>query len=174
MTSDMTKEQKTFVRAVFAVYLVLLIWIILFKTALPGDRLASRRMLNLIPFGAPAAGSVGKKEPFGNLLIFVPLGAFAVFCFRRKTGRPLRACLLAAACGAGASLFFEAAQYVFRIGSTDITDLLMNTAGAFCGAVLFPVLCAFLGESRAAVAMSAAGAVLEVLFLALYVLARRM
>ena len=170
MKMDMTKKQETFARVVFAVYLVLLIWIILFKMALPGDRLASRRMLNLVPFGAPAAGSVGKKEPVENLLIFVPFGAFAALFFRRKTGSAFRACLLAAACGAGASLFFEIAQYVFAIGSTDITDLITNTAGALCGAVLFLAFRALVGEKKAAVALCAAGAVLEGLFLILYVL----
>ena len=42
------------------------------------------------------------------------------------------------------SFLYEALQYVFEIGATDITDLLMNTLGGIAGAGLLILLVSIL------------------------------
>lgn len=62
-------------------------------------------------------------RPFGVLVSMLLIGA----------RRPL---LLTTLVGFAASLTIETAQYVFALGYSDIDDLLMNTLGAFLGAVV--------------------------------------
>lgn len=42
--------------------------------------------------------------------------------------------------GMGFSFVMEAGQYIFRLGSTDITDLITNTLGTIAGAILYVLL----------------------------------
>ena len=64
---------------------------------------------------------------FGNIVWFMPLGAF-LRAFRQK-GTAL--CVL---CGFLLSLLIEISQYVFGTGVSELDDLILNTAGAAAGA----------------------------------------
>lgn len=68
----------------------------------------------------------------GNIAFFVPFGVL-VSMLLIGARRPL---LLTTLVGFAASLTIETAQYVFALGYSDIDDLLMNTLGAFLGAVV--------------------------------------
>lgn len=61
---------------------------------------------------------------FGNLALFVPVGAVA---YRGSIARATLA-------GTLFSLAIETAQYVLAAGYSDIDDVIFNTAGAFLGA----------------------------------------
>ncbi|WP_168166951.1 VanZ family protein [Corynebacterium sp. HMSC04H06] len=66
---------------------------------------------------------------FGNILLFVPVGA-AFYALTRGTGR---AVLL----GLATSLSIEVIQYIFALGYSDVDDLLFNTIGAALGGIWF-------------------------------------
>lgn len=63
---------------------------------------------------------------FGNLALFVPVGAVA---YRGSIARATLA-------GTLFSLAIETAQYVLAAGFSDVDDVLFNTVGAFLGACL--------------------------------------
>lgn len=124
-----SKRQRNLSYFVFGIYLVLLVWLVLFKFALRAEDIAHMRGVNLIPFyyDTEVNARVHGKEVFFNILIFVPLGVYLSIFF------PDRRFLWTALPGFLLSLFFEVTQYVFAIGATDITDLIGNTAGTLLG-----------------------------------------
>lgn len=67
---------------------------------------------------------------FGNLCVFVPVGLLPALLFQKVDWKR------AAALGFGLSLLIECAQY-FLGRSSDIDDVILNTAGALCGYGLF-------------------------------------
>ena len=94
-----------------------------------------RRGLSLSPFDDLINASSWFEPVFeygGNVAFFVPVGMLAYILFQR-TPRPLLVTTLLGACF---SLAIETSQYIFALGYSDIDDLLMNTLGAFIGAVL--------------------------------------
>ena len=112
--------------ALFAVYLVLLVWVVLWRLELPyvGGVL---REIALVPF---ATGDESAKSPFElvfNFVLFIPFGLYLGLLAPSwrwwKVGIVI----------AGASLVLEIAQYVLAVGISDITDLLLNTAGGLAG-----------------------------------------
>ncbi len=93
--------------------------------------------VNLTPFreilrGVRVIGSdYGVINIWGNLLVFVPLGVLVTLLWR---GRWLAGAAVAVACATGFSVAIEAAQYA--VGrSSDIDDVILNTAGALVGAL---------------------------------------
>ena len=71
-------------------------------------------------------------DALGNLAFFVPLGVL-LFILVEHRARPV---LVVVACGAVISAAVETLQYVLALGNSDVTDLLVNTAGALVGAVI--------------------------------------
>ena len=65
---------------------------------------------------------------FGNILAFVPFGFF-VSRLSKKGGNLFFGTLM----GLELSLLVELCQLIFRIGSFDVDDILLNTLGAFFG-----------------------------------------
>lgn len=125
------KKQKHLTTALFAVYLLAVIWIILFKMQLIPA--VTQRSLNLIPFGESVIvnGKLDIREIIYNLLIFVPFGIYMSmlkpdWSFLKKTAPIFLT-----------SLAFETLQFIFAIGATDITDLIGNTLGGIIGIGVF-------------------------------------
>lgn len=70
---------------------------------------------------------------FGNVLIFMPFGFFMPAACRNKR-------FFSALCYSfGLSLCVETFQLVARVGSFDVDDLLLNTAGGAAGYILYEV-----------------------------------
>ncbi|MQA77217.1 MAG: VanZ family protein [Streptosporangiales bacterium] len=110
------------------VYLVLLAWIALWKLEVPYVGGGALRQIKLVPF-APSAGA-GASAPFevvANIVLFVPFGLYLGLL------APSWPWWKAAGAVAGASLVLEVAQYVLAVGSSDVTDLVVNTAGGLAG-----------------------------------------
>ncbi len=114
--------------ALFAVYGVLLTWLVVFKLQWPHLGPDSARAVKLVPFVATTgAGASATWEVLANLVVFAPFGVYLA--------------LLAPSCPwwravwvtAGVSTMFEGAQFVLATGKTDVTDILMNTAGGLLG-----------------------------------------
>lgn len=110
----------------FVVYLVLLAWIVLWKLEVPS--VGALRQIKLVPF-APSAGA-GASSPFevvANVVLFVPFGLYIGLL------APSWPWWKVAGAVAGASLVLEVAQYGLALGSSDVTDVLVNTAGGLTG-----------------------------------------
>lgn len=76
-----------------------------------------------------------KYNLFGNLIGFVPFGMLFPLLFRR-----MRHLILTTLAGFGLSLLYEYIQVKTGLGFFDVDDLLLNTAGALAGYILFWLL----------------------------------
>ena len=129
----MTPTRRPLVIVLFAIYLVLLTWVILWKLAVPWVGEAAFlphpiKLLPLVPSGDADASN--PLEVVANLLFFIPFGLY----IGMLTRLPWWA---AVALFAGASLLLEITQHLLSIGSFDSTDVIMNTAGGMLGLWLF-------------------------------------
>jgi glycopeptide antibiotics resistance protein len=127
--------------ALFVLYLVLLAWGVLYKFDTwigVGD---GRRVIKLLPFVSGAG--LGAREPLevlANIVLFVPFGVFlGLLAPRWRWGRQ-------AAIIAGTSILFEITQYVLAIGNSDITDVIVNTAGGLLGIATLALARRWLGS----------------------------
>lgn len=71
---------------------------------------------------------------FGNVIVFMPFGYIVSLLLEKKR------LFLATLSGLALSLFVEVIQLCLRIGSFDVDDLLLNTIGAFLGAVIYAIV----------------------------------
>lgn len=71
---------------------------------------------------------------WGNILMFVPLGMYVLFCMRER--RLLKAVFYTMVI----SVVIEVLQFIFSRGATDIDDVLLNTCGGAIGAILFWII----------------------------------
>lgn len=123
--------KRTHLATLLALYLVLLAWIVLWKLEVPWVG-GVDRVIKLVPF-APDADE-GASDPIEvgmNLLLFVPLGLYLGLL------APTWRWWNVATSVAGASVLLELTQFVLAIGSSDITDVIVNTAGGLVGFGLF-------------------------------------
>ena len=120
-------------------------------------------LINLIPYAASVVvnGKVQISEIIENMLVFLPFGLCisAIYPDSEIQNRILLA--------SGLSLFFEVTQYIFAIGASDITDVIDNTLGAVIGILLYLGMKKIWKEKTGKI-ITILGAVLEVLFLALF------
>lgn len=124
------QKQSILLVVAFAVYLVLLAWVILWKLDIPyvGAAAGLARPIKLIPFlpSGDAAGSA-PLEVLANVLLFVPFG------FSLGLIAPSLRWWAKAGVFVGVSLLLEVTQYVLSIGSFDVSDVISNTAGGLVG-----------------------------------------
>ena len=126
-------KQKTVSYIVFGVYLILLTWLVLFKFATNPSELPSIRGINLIPFYYNQNTTAHLKEVLYNIIVFVPLGVYVQIF--RENWKITTKCLIIFL----TSLLFEVVQFIFAIGASDITDLIVNTLGGITG-ILFCIV----------------------------------
>ncbi len=126
----------------FIMYLLVLIWIILFKMQFSFHTLPHFRGLNLIPF----AGTVIKNNQLDyteiilNMIVFIPFGLYlSMINFNWMFWKKIISI-------AGVSLLLELLQFLFEIGGTDITDLIGNTLGGVIGIGFYIVFSKILKE----------------------------
>jgi glycopeptide antibiotics resistance protein len=120
------------------VYLALLVWLVLWKLDVPWVGTGARRTVKLVPFVSTAANGPSKpSEVLGNVLVFVPFGVYLGLlapgrAWWRTWGRVVGVVGLT-------SVALEAAQYVLAVGSSDVSDVLANTAGGVVGLMVLAV-----------------------------------
>ena len=125
------RKEKIFAYIVMGIYLLFLCWLILFKLADSINKIPSMRGINLIPFHYDhdqiAKSRFHFNEVLYNTIIFIPAGFYFTVMGKKKflSGIVLSALL---------SLSFETLQWIFALGASDITDLIMNTVGGAIGA----------------------------------------
>ncbi len=114
----------------FAVYLALLAWVVVWKLDVPyiGAAALLPRPIKLIPFLPSAeAGGSAPLEIVANIALFVPFGLYLGLL------APSWSRWRMAGVFAGASLVLEVVQHVLSTGSFDTTDVIVNTAGGLAG-----------------------------------------
>lgn len=129
------KNKRTFLlHLLFVFYLAALTWIILFKMAISFDTIDHGiRSLNLIPFkGAMITnGRINFSEIIDNILVFCPFGIYIGVLYRRWNLSEKVLSFFSV------SLIYEVLQYIFAIGRSDITDVIMNTVGGIVGLIVY-------------------------------------
>ncbi len=112
-------------------YIILLFWVVIFKTGVSLPPVRASRTLNLIPFynGGAEIARLPIFDSIANIVVLIPFG---IYLKKFHIGN-----IASILCGFFTSLFFEATQYVFAIGVSDITDLMTNTAGTALGVLIY-------------------------------------
>lgn len=91
----------------------------------------------------------GWAEICSNFAAFIPFGLFlSEFLASAKRFSAGRRLGLATLAGFGLSLCIECLQLLLRVGFFELTDLVMNTLGAFVGALISAGLRKVVGERR--------------------------
>lgn len=152
-TTKRGKAETVVIFAVFALYAVFLLKLLLFSRA-PG----SERSINLVPFASIAdyasSRSSGAGRPafvnvVGNILIFIPLGAYMSWLRHRASAWSTMVMV------ASVSVAVEIIQGVIAVGAADIDDVILNCVGGLVGILAFRLLSAILREpSRVRTAMA--------------------
>lgn len=131
-----TKFQRNLTIFLSIVYMIILIWLVLFKFEITASNLDHIRTINLIPFHQSVIvnGKIQLSEIICNVLVFIPLGIYtgiykSNWSFIKKV---LVSLIL--------SLIFETLQYLFAIGGSDITDVIANTLGGIIGIYVYELL----------------------------------
>lgn len=154
------KKQNIFILALFAVYFLILAWLVLFKLQFFIPVMEEGGVINLIPF----MGSLDENGVFqfsevrNNILAFIPFG---IYICMLKWERPF---WKKALCIAAVSLAFETAQFAFMIGRADVTDVISNTIGGIIGIGVYALLLRLL-KGRTNQVLSILAAVITALIL---------
>jgi len=114
----------------FVVYLVLLVWIILWKLEVPsiGAAAGRARPIKLVPY--LPSGDFDASDPLEvlvNILLFVPFGIYLGMLAPRLRWWAIAGMLLAS------SLALETTQHLLSVGSFDLTDVIDNSLGGIIG-----------------------------------------
>lgn len=130
------EKRNTLTIVLFAIYVLALIGIILFKPPFYSEKVGSIREINLIPL----LGSFGNngvilwRDIIYNILVFIPFGIY--ICMLKSKWAFIKKVLPII----GFTLAFEILQFIFAIGRTDITDILGNTLGGIIGIGIYALL----------------------------------
>ena len=133
-------KSKQFTSGLFAIYLLYLIWVLVFKMDVTGTLLQSShlafRSLNLTLFAGTAIvdGHLDYLEIGWNVLAFLPLGIYLKVLWS-KSSEWFYICAVFSA-----TLLIESIQYIFGFGVADITDLAANSLGGFIGLITYSLL----------------------------------
>ena len=121
----------------FAFYIFLMLMILFLRPGMDSNN------INLIPFKSIAEGinvydgiryRLIDEQVWGNVLIFIPSGIY-IMILRKKSSIPksmLTIFLL--------SLSAEVMQFIFKIGASDIDDIILNCLGGIIGILIYCLL----------------------------------
>jgi glycopeptide antibiotics resistance protein len=121
-------EMKSLSKIVFFIYVLVLLWLVLFKTSIDmSSVLAGYHMssLNLVPFTGRLS------EMVENFVVFIPLGLLLSVNFKKVIFWQSLIVVFVF------SLAVETIQYVLAIGISDITDVITNTFGGLFGLIIY-------------------------------------
>lgn len=166
-----SEKRNTLTFVLFAVYLLALTWLILFKLQFSIPVIKEGRVINLIPLlgSFDGSGVLRFSEIRVNILAFIPLGIY--LCMLEDRWPFVKKVLAIAAF----ALAFEITQFIFAIGRADITDVISNTLGGMIGIGVYALLSKVLkGRTNQVVNVFAAVfTVLAVLLVALLLVSHR-
>lgn len=164
----MPQRTTAVLTTLFAIYLALLTWVVLWKLETPsiGGAAFLPHPIKWVPFVATAeADASAPLEVLANVLLFIPFGFYVGILARSWRWWTVALVLVAA------SLTLELTQHLLSIGSFDVTDLITNTAGGLAGFGIAALLRHQLREraGRAAVRAGLITTVVALVAVALYV-----
>lgn len=113
-----------------AVWPAMWVALVLYASLLPFD-FRSQRAAQVWPGWAPASAADARI----NLLVYIPLGAAVALFLARLGSRSILAVFAGSAVGASVSLSVELLQTLLPSRVASWTDVVLNTVGAFLGAV---------------------------------------
>ncbi|SIN66407.1 VanZ family protein [Algoriphagus halophilus] len=123
------RKANQWTKALLAIYLLVLVWIILLKLGVQFSYM-EKRSVNLIPF---ITLYLSKMEVLLNVVIFIPLGTYTATLMKSWSfSKQLFSFFLL-------SLLFESLQIILKIGTFDVTDLITNTMGGWIGYLLYQI-----------------------------------
>lgn len=116
----------------FATYLVILFWIIVFKVNTEVV-FGITRSINLIPLGQSLMtnGQIDFSEIILNIIIFLPLGIYAGLLFKKSSFWKKVLLFFST------SFICELSQFILGVGFSDITDIINNTLGGILGLAIY-------------------------------------
>jgi len=131
---------------ILAFYAILMILILFIGFTLPFGGygfIRWGRSINIVPFrqiiaylsgGLHISSTVAFNNLLGNVVIFIPLGIYLTTLKKNKS--VMHNLLLVFSI----SLFAEAIQYIFSLGSSDIDDLILNCLGGLIGILIYKAM----------------------------------
>lgn len=128
-------------KILFVLYIMFLIYFLIFSDWYGRTGEMSTYRYNLVPLQEierfwnhrDALGWIAYANLFGNILIFLPFGFFMPMASRyRSFGLTMFYSL-------GLSLLVESFQFISRVGSFDVDDIILNTLGGILGYIAFAI-----------------------------------
>lgn len=143
------KDSKRVGQVLFVGYVIILIWILLFKFSTSFSDLVAQfnnqpRNINLIPFkdSVMLNQRIDLSEIINNIIIFIPFGGLLGIIDKKSSFlKKIMIILLF-------SLAIELSQFVFGLGATDITDIITNTLGGIVGLLIYQFLKKLFKENK--------------------------
>lgn len=144
MKSTTDKKKKIIIRIVihtlFAIYLMILLRITVFRSNFTLENLLIRGNVNLTFFESYIA-LLQERDWWnltylfvGNIIWFLPLGIY--LSWQTKIKKVWQITLL----GLMISFIIESLQFVFGTGVSDVDDLILNAFGTWCGVMLWKLV----------------------------------
>lgn len=129
-------DSKKLTLGLFIFYLIVLIWIIVFKLQFSFRDLPELRSINIIPFGQSRTtnGIISYSEIINNTMAFIPFGVLINVLRENKSFIKKVFPIVMT------SLLFEVIQFIFGIGASDITDIIANSLGGIIGILIAIVI----------------------------------
>lgn len=122
-------KSKKFTLGLTIFYILALTWVIIFKLQFSFAELPHLRSVNLIPFGQPVIlnEKTDVSKIIQNAAAFIPYGLFIRILWEKKSLLKQFVPIIFT------SIMFEAIQFIFAIGASDITDVISNSSGGITG-----------------------------------------
>lgn len=160
----MIKKNKSYLRvicyAIFIIYLLFLMKIVLFKytglvdvvKGIATGNLNGFRAINLIPLSSiiefakiilEGNFTRGFNNIIGNIFAFAPLGYFLPLLFSKY--KRINTVILV---GFIISFLFETCQYLLYLGSADIDDIILNLIGTVIGFAFYQIIIRLVKEKE--------------------------
>ena len=162
-------KSKKLTEGILIFYVVMLVWIILFKMDVSVENFGQMRSINLVPFSQSVIvnDKLDVSEIIQNVLAFVPLGILIYTIWQEKSWRFKLGVIVVT------SVMLEVLQYILGIGASDITDVISNSLGGIIGVIISVVLSKISSKNWIKIIniLSLIGAVLSSLFFAILIFA---
>ncbi|AWE06952.1 teicoplanin resistance protein VanZ [Lysinibacillus sp. 2017] len=146
--------------AVLVFYLVVLFGLLFLKAR-------DFSSVNLVPFYSigsflfsddPLLHAFSFSNVIGNIVLFVPLGLYLSLFIREKN--VVKNVLLVIFI----SVSVEVLQFVFKVGATDIDDVILNGFGGFIGIIAYHILLKMIGDAQKVKLIVTLGAPIAAIF----------
>ncbi len=122
---------KAAAKTLLAVYLLILLWLVLFKLSFSISAAIHQQAKSFHPIPFAGASRSDVREMILNVVVFSPFGVLLSVNLKRATFWRKLALVFVF------SLAVETIQFILAIGITDATDVITNTLGGFLGLALY-------------------------------------